>query len=222
MLEAQALHSGGSLKKNMRPRASDAMNLTLVLLIFFFLAAVLGAAVFYYLTLQNLAAVKREVDKLRGQADDARASALLRNERARCYQQLMALEADITTGQRDRLSNEETAMVELNREEIQNCVNALKKSGNWMGLPFDLDWQDMWNNLPQLRNLYRATVMQQDYEPDAARSANTAGTSIANAPASVSPIAAAPLHPASASASQEPPQDNSKVMAAAMKNMMRS
>ena len=71
------------------------MNLTLVLLIFFFLVAVLGAAVFYYLTLQNLAAVKREVDKLRDQADDARASALLRNERARCYQQLMALEADI-------------------------------------------------------------------------------------------------------------------------------
>jgi len=58
------------------------MNLTLVLLIFFFLAAVLGASVFYYLTLQNLAAVKREVNKLRDQADDARASALLRNERA--------------------------------------------------------------------------------------------------------------------------------------------
>ncbi len=198
------------------------MNLTLVLLIFFFLAAVLGAAVFYYLTLQNLAAVKREVNKLRDQADDARASALLRNERARCYQQLKALEADIQTRQRDSLSNEETAMVELNREEIQNCVNALKKSGNWMGLPFDLDWQDMWDNLPQLRNLYRATVMQQDFEPGLANTAPVGGPNAANASASTPPVSGAPPQAAAVPASQAQPSDNSKVMAAAMKNMMRN
>jgi len=198
------------------------MNLTLVLLIFFFLVAVLGAAVFYYLTLQNLAAVKREVNKLRDQADDARASALLRNERARCYQQLKALEADIQSRQRDSLSNEETAMVELNREEIQNCVNALKKSGNWMGLPFDLDWQDMWGNLPQLKNLYRATVMQQDFEPGLANATNAGGPKVDNATTSMPPVSEAPSRPAAAPASEEQPSDNSNVMAAAMKNMMRS
>lgn len=202
------------------------MNLTLVLLIFFFLAAVLGAAVFYYLTLQNLAAVKREVNKLRDQANDARASALLRNERARCYQQLLALEADIQTRQRDSLSNEETAMVELNREEIQNCVNALKKSGNWMGLPFDLEWQDMWDKLPQLKSLYRASVMQQDFEPGATTSASSAVNAPANVASNAAPATVAPPRPAAATSSQEQaqaaPQDNSKVMAAAMKNMMRS
>lgn len=201
------------------------MNLTLVLLIFFFLAAVLGAAVFYYLTLQNLAAVKREVNKLRDQADDARSSALLRNERARCYQQLLALEADIQNRQRDSLSNEETAMVEVNREEIQNCVNALKQSGNWMGLPFDLDWQDMWDKLPQLKSLYRATVLRQDIELGAATSATTASTSKPVA-ASEPPAPAAPPRPAAAAALQEPaqaaPQENAKMMAATMKNMMRS
>lgn len=201
------------------------MNLTLVLLIFFFLAAVLGAAVFYYLTLQNLAAVKREVNKLRDQADDARSSALLRNERARCYQQLLALEADIQTRQRDSLSNEETAMVEVNREEIQNCVNALKQSGNWMGLPFDLEWQDMWDKLPQLKSLYRATVLRQDIELGAATSATTASTGKPVA-ASEPPAPAAPPRPAAAAAPQEPaqaaPQENAKMMAATMKNMMRS
>ena len=212
--------------KNHASQTLDAMNLTLVLLIFFFLAAVLGAAVFYYLTLQNLAAVKREVNKLRDQADDARASALLRNERARCYQQLLALEADIQTRQRDSLSNEETAMVELNREEIQNCVNALKKSGNWMGLPFDLEWQDMWDKLPQLKNLYRASVMQQDLEPGATTSASSAVNAPANVASNAAPATVAPPRPAAATSSQEQaqaaPQDNSKVMAAAMKNMMRS
>jgi hypothetical protein len=202
------------------------MNLTLVLLIFFFLAAALGAAVFYYLTLQNLAAVKREVDKLRDQADDARASALLRNERARCYQQLKALEADILARQRDSLSNEETAMVELNREEIQNCVNALKKSGNWMGLPFDLDWQEMWDRLPQLRALYRSTVIQQEFVPGSSTAASTALASEAVTPTQVAPkptVADRPAEPASSQ--QEAPagsQENSQVMVAAMKNIMRS
>lgn len=201
------------------------MNLTLVLLIFFFLAAVMGAAVFYYLTLQNLAAVKREVNKLRDQADDARTSALLRNERARCYQQLLALEADIQAKQRDSLSNEETAMVELNREEIQNCVNALKNSGNWMGLPFDLDWQDMWGNLPQLRNLYRTSVMQADLTPGQLTTPAGLGPGTPGEPSKAAP-AAAPARPAGTALGPEQPPaaspDNAQVMASAMKNMMRS
>ncbi len=201
------------------------MNLTLVLLIFFFLAAMVAAAVFYYLTLQNLAAVKREVNKLRDQADDARASALLRNERARCYQQLLALEADLQARQRESLSNEETAMVELNREEIQNCVNALKKSGNWMGLPFDLDWQEIWDKLPQLRALYRSTVMQQEFVPGSSTAANTAVVSEAVAPSQVTPKSAVLDSTAAPVAPQQEalagPQDNSQVMATVMKNIMR-
>lgn len=221
MLEAQVLQLRRMLS-NSTPRKPDAMNLTLVLLIFFFLAAVLGAAVFYYLTLQNLAAVQREVNKLRDQADDARASALLRNERARCYQQLLALEADILARQRERLSNEETAMVELNREEIQNCVNALKKSGNWMGLPFDLDWQDMWGNLPQLRTLYRASVLQQDLEAPDANTPAAGKVSASDAAPAASGVPSAAPAPASTVQPPSAAPDNSKVMAAAMKNMMRS
>jgi len=201
------------------------MNLTLVLLIIFFLVAVLGAAVFYYLTLQNLAAVKREVQKLRDQADDARASALLRNERARCYQQLVALEAGIQADPRNSLTAEETAFVELNRLEIQARVNALKKSGNWMGLPFDLDWQDMWDKLPQLKNLYRESVMQQDLEPGFISPSTSAGDTLDNPVTHAAPAAVAPTRPAAATSgpeqAQTAPQDNSKVMAAAMKNMMR-
>ena len=117
-------------------------------------------------------------------------------------------------------------MVEVNREEIQNCVNALKQSGNWIGLPFDLEWQDMWDKLPQLKSLYRSTVLRQDVEPGAATSATTASTSSKPVAASEPPAPAAPPRPVAAAAPQEPaqaaPQDNSKVMAAAMKNMMRS
>jgi hypothetical protein len=186
------------------------MNLTLIILIFFFLAAVITAAVLYYLTLQNLAAVKREVDKLRTQADDARASAVLRNERARCYQQLLALESGLQSQPRESLGAEELAMVDINREEIRNCVEALKRSGNWMGLPYDLDWQDMWENLPALQKLYRVTVVQE------------AGQGIAGA---ASPAAPPPSGAAATTATADLPElpkpsGQPQVMVQAVKNMM--
>jgi len=198
------------VRRTAQTTAGDRMNLTLIILIFFFLAAVITAAVLYYLTLQNLAAVKREVDKLRTQADDARASAVLRNERARCYQQLLALESGLQSQPRESLGAEELAMVDINREEIRNCVEALKRSGNWMGLPYDLDWQDMWENLPALQKLYRVTVVQE------------AGQGIAG---TASPAAPPPSGTAAATATADlsalpKPSGQPQVMAQAVKNMM--
>jgi len=198
------------VRRTAQTTAGDRMNLTLIILIFFFLAAVITAAVLYYLTLQNLTAVKREVDKLRTQADDARASAVLRNERARCYQQLLALESGLQSQPRESLGAEELAMVDINREEIRNCVEALKRSGNWMGLPYDLDWQDMWENLPALQKLYRVTAVQE------------AGQGIAG---TASPAAPPPSGTAAATATADlpalpKPSGQPQVMAQAVKNMM--
>ena len=198
------------VRRTAQTTAGDRMNLTLIILIFFFLAAVITAAVLYYLTLQNLTAVKREVDKLRTQADDARASAVLRNERARCYQQLLALESGLQSQPRESLGAEELAMVDINREEIRNCVEALKRSGNWMGLPYDLDWQDMWENLPALQKLYRVTAVQE------------AGQGIAG---TASPAAPLPSGTAAATATADlpalpKPSGQPQVMAQAVKNMM--
>ena len=198
------------VRRTAQTTAGDRMNLTLIILIFFFLAAVITAAVLYYLTLQNLAAVKREVDKLRTQADDARASAVLRNERARCYQQLLALDSGLQSQPRESLGAEELAMVDINREEIRNCVEALKRSGNWMGLPYDLDWQDMWENLPALQKLYRVTAVQE------------AGQGIAG---TASPAAPPPSGTAAATATADlpalpKPSGQPQVMAQAVKNMM--
>ena len=186
------------------------MNLTLIILIFFFLAAVIVASVFYYLTLQNLAAVKREVDKLRTQADDARASAVLRNERARCYQQLLALESGLQSQPRDSLNAEELAMVDINREEIRNCVEALKRSGNWMGLPYDLDWPDMWENLPALQKLYRVSVAQES-GLGTAPAASGLPPATPNSTVSLAP----PGAPAPSSSTGQP-----QAMAQAVKNIM--
>jgi hypothetical protein len=134
------------------------MNTTLVLLTCFFFAALLGAGIFYYLTLQNLAHIRREVDRLQIQARAERASSMLRAERSRCQQELQALETDLGATNRNTLSPQELTLVDNHRKSIKECVDALKNAGDWLGLPFDLDWMDVLQRLPRLNALYRASL----------------------------------------------------------------
>lgn len=134
------------------------MNTTLVLLSCFFFAALLGAGIFYYLTLQNLAHIRREVDRLQIQARAERASSMLRAERSRCQQELQALETDLGATHRSALSPQELTLVDNHRKSIKECVDALKSAGDWLGLPFDLEWMDVLQRLPRLNTLYRASL----------------------------------------------------------------
>lgn len=134
------------------------MNTTLVLLIFFFFAALLAAGIFYYLTLQNLAQIRREVERLRLQARAERASSMLRAERSRCQHALQALESDLAITERDQLTLEELADVDAHRASINLCVESLKLADDWLGLPFDSEWVDILQRLPRLQVLYRASL----------------------------------------------------------------
>ena len=133
------------------------MNTTLVLLTIFFFAALLVAGIFYYLTLQNLAHIRREVDRLQIQARAERASSMLRAERSRCQQELQALETDLGANGRNALTEQELTLVDNHCQSIQECVEALKNSGAWLGLPFDLEWVDILQRLPRLGALYLAS-----------------------------------------------------------------
>ena len=134
------------------------MNVTLVLLTCFFFAALLGAGIFYYLTLRNLAHIRREVDLLQIRARAERASSMLRAERSRCQQELQALETDLGALDRSALTPQEVTLVDNLRKSIKECVDALKNAGDWLGLPFDLEWIDVLQRLPRLNALYRASL----------------------------------------------------------------
>jgi hypothetical protein len=153
------------------------MNFTLVSLIFFFMLALIASAVFYYLSLQNLASIRREVDKLHAQATVARSSTMLRNERARCQQQLAGMEAALLASKQSALDIQEIAQVDATALEIKNCNQALKNAGDWMGLPFDLEWVDVLEKLPHLNVLYRASLLNPSPPP-----AVTLDSQAANAP----------------------------------------
>jgi hypothetical protein len=134
------------------------MTTAQTLMTFLLLTVLLGIGFSYYSTRQRMLAMRRELDKLQAQARSAHACSLLRNERARCHLELQALEADIGTSGRTALSAEQIKMVETNRTTIKDCVEALKQAGDWLGLPFDLEWLDMLDRLPHLDALYRASL----------------------------------------------------------------
>jgi hypothetical protein len=142
----------------LRAVTPSSMTNTQTLLTFLFLAAMFAVGVSYYSTRQKMLSMRRELDMLQARARSAHACSVLRNERARCHLELQALEAEISASERTALSAEQIKMVEFNRTTIKNSVEALKRAGDWLGLPFDLEWVDMLERLPHLDALYRASL----------------------------------------------------------------
>ena len=163
------------------------METVLVVLVLFFLLVLMGSAVFYYLSLQNLAQMKREMEALKAGAAKSASSSAIRHERARCHQQLQQLESELASTARETLTPEELSLIDYARDEIKKCTDALKHLNDWMGLPYDQEWVEMLKKLPCLNTLYRAAAA-------AADAANTANAQAALAVAG--PVAAAQASPA--------------------------
>lgn len=163
------------------------METVLVVLVLFFLLVLMGSAVFYYLSLQNLAQMKREMEALKAGAAKSASSSAIRHERARCHQQLQQLETDLASTARETLTTEELSLIDYAREEIKKCTDALKHLNDWMGLPYDQEWVEILKKLPCINTLYRAAAA-------AAEAANTADAQAALAVAG--PVAAAQVSPA--------------------------
>jgi hypothetical protein len=163
------------------------MDTVLVVLVFFFLLVLMGSAVFYYLSLQNLAQMKLEMAALKEGAAKSASSSAVRHERARCHQQLQQLESELASTARETLTPEELSLIDYARDEIKKCTDTLKQLNDWMGLPYDQEWVEMLKKLPCLNTLYRAAAA-------AADAANTANAQAALAVAG--PVAAAQASPA--------------------------
>ena len=155
------------------------METVLVVLVLFFLLVLMGSAVFYYLSLQNLAQMKREMEALKAGAAKSASSSAIRHERARCHQQLQQLETDLASTARETLTAEELSLIDYAREEIKKCTDALKHLNDWMGLPYDQEWVEILKKLPCINTLYRAAAAAAEA---AAASANAQVTIAVSAP----------------------------------------
>ena len=168
------------------------MDTVLVFLIFFFLLVLMGSAVFYYLSLQNLAQLKREMEALKAGAAKSASSSAIRHERARCHQQLQQLESDLASTARETLTTEELSLIDYARDEIKKCTDALKQLNDWMGLPYDQEWVEMLKKLPCINTLYRAAAA-------AAEAANAQAAMAVPQAGAAAPALTAPAKPSAPS-----------------------
>jgi hypothetical protein len=91
-------------------------------------------------------------------AAPARSADSVRRERSVAHDQLVLLEAELSVNPREALAPEEIESFEASRKSIKLCNAELKKMGQWMGLPFDLEWVEIQQRQPQLNELYRKFV----------------------------------------------------------------
>jgi hypothetical protein len=134
-----------------------AMNIFVVVLVFILFFLMMGLIIFYFQTQQSLRDISDKVAKLQPQTI-SRYPNVIRQERAVNQDQLVLLEVELTQNQPDKLNEEDIQKVESVRNVIKRCNDELKQTGDWMGIPFDLEWTDMFNRMPILKSLYRASV----------------------------------------------------------------
>ena len=91
-------------------------------------------------------------------AAPARSADAVRRERSVAHDQLVLIEADLSVNPRETLTPEEIESFEGSRKSIKVCNAELKKMGQWMGLPFDLEWVEIQQRQPKLNDLYRKFV----------------------------------------------------------------
>lgn len=126
-----------------------------VIFLLFFLMA--GLLVFYFQTQQSLRDITNQVGKLQPQAA-MRSPNAIRQERAAHQDRLVLLEADLNQSPRETLAEAELTLVDQSRDAIKLCNDELKHIGEWIGIPFDFEWTEMFSRMPTLKARYASSV----------------------------------------------------------------
>lgn len=83
-------------------------------------------------------------------------AAALRREKAALLEPLNTLEAQIFEQKINELAPEELMAIDDIRGKVKERNDSLKKMGQWMGAPFDLEWPELLEHLPIIKQLYTA------------------------------------------------------------------
>ena len=144
-----------------------------VTFLLFFLMA--GLLVFYFQTQQSLRDITAQVGKLQPQVT-MRSPNAIRQERAGHQDRLVLLEADLNQTPREALTEDELTLVDQSRDAIKLCNDELKLAGEWLGIPFDFEWTEMFSRMPTLKASYAASVESLAAVDDPSLSGHPRGT----------------------------------------------
>ena len=118
---------------------------------------------YYFYIQQSLETLSRQLASMQPSQASVRGPDLIRREKAYRHDQLVLLEAELSNYPRAFLTEEEMTVVEVARKNIKHCIDELKQSGEWLGLPFDFEWSEMVDRVPKVISLYRLTLAQSSW-----------------------------------------------------------
>jgi hypothetical protein len=130
----------------------DNFLLLVIGILFIVLAAFL---IFYFQTQQSFQEITEKLEEIQHPPISMLSSETLKRELALHYDKLVLLEADISKNKRESLLEEELKMFDVARHQIKASIAGLKSNGDWVGMPFEYEWTEMLERLPNVLSLYR-------------------------------------------------------------------
>jgi hypothetical protein len=83
---------------------------------------------------------------------------LLRQERAQWLDPLVLLEVQLSQSAETTLDEAQLQQIEAARDAVKSLNERLVAAREWMGPPFDLEWAEYLDRMPNLKKLYVETV----------------------------------------------------------------
>jgi hypothetical protein len=125
----------------------------LVIAVLFILLA--GFLIFYFQTQQNFQEISEKLEEIQHPHASMLSAETLKRDLATHHDQLVLLEADISKNNRESLTEAELKTFDVARTHIKASIAGLKSSGEWVGVPFEYEWVEMLDRLPNVLRLYR-------------------------------------------------------------------
>ena len=131
-----------------------------LLIVLLFILGMLCFFLYHFFLQQSLREINNRLAQLQPPPPKRRSTDEIRRERAYAHDQLVLLEASLSTQPREHLNVDELENIDRYRNTIKSCIDELKQSGEWVGLPFDFEWTEMLDRLPNVNLLYRKSVSE--------------------------------------------------------------
>ncbi len=96
------------------------------------------------------------------QAEKQKQAETLRRQRLEVVDPLMLLEAEFHQGIRNTLDEFEIQRVADARDRVMSITQQLRDLGDWLGPPYDLEWPDYFDRLPEIKNVYLKSALGQE------------------------------------------------------------
>ena len=130
----------------------DSFILLVIGVLFLLLA---GFLIFYFQTQQNFKEISEKLEEIQHPHTGPRSTESLKHDLAVHHDMLVLLEAEISKNKRESLTEDELKIFDVARHKIKACIAGLKANGDWIGLPFEYEWVEMLERLPNVLSLYR-------------------------------------------------------------------